>query len=101
MIYNNIRDATMYNIEEEKWEIMPSMIQPNDRGFHDDFIEGKFMVLGGVKFNKSGEMLRILVLVTCTCSLKGSDEILYIILANETGSPTSHYSICNIIVNKT
>ena len=46
----------MYNIEEEKWEIIPSMIQPHDRGFHDDFIEGKFMVLGGVKFDKSGEI---------------------------------------------
>jgi hypothetical protein len=39
--------AEAYNVEENKWEILPSMIQPDGPGCHGVFMEGKFMVLSG------------------------------------------------------
>ena len=36
--------AESYNVEEDKWEILPPMIQPHGNRCHDVFMEGKFMV---------------------------------------------------------
>jgi hypothetical protein len=33
-----------YNVEEDKWEILPPMIQPHGLGCNSFFMEGKFMV---------------------------------------------------------
>ena len=37
--------AEVYNVEEDKWEIMPPMIQTQGSGCHGVFMEGKFIVL--------------------------------------------------------
>jgi hypothetical protein len=39
--------AEVYNVEENKWEILPPMIQPDARACHGVFMEGKFIVLSG------------------------------------------------------
>jgi WD40 repeat protein len=39
--------AESYNVEENKWEILPPMIQPHGGKCHGVFMEGKFMVLSG------------------------------------------------------
>jgi hypothetical protein len=36
--------AEAYNVEEDRWEILPSIIQPHGLGCDDVFMEGKFMV---------------------------------------------------------
>jgi hypothetical protein len=36
--------AESYNVEEDKWEILPPMIQPHGLGCDSVFMEGKFMV---------------------------------------------------------
>jgi hypothetical protein len=36
--------AEAYNVEEDKWEILPPMIQPHGLGCDSVFMEGKFMV---------------------------------------------------------
>jgi hypothetical protein len=36
--------AEAYNVEEDKWEILPLMIQPHGLGCDGVFMEGKFMV---------------------------------------------------------
>jgi hypothetical protein len=36
--------AEAYNVEEDKWEILPSMIEPHGLGCDGVFMEGKFMV---------------------------------------------------------
>jgi hypothetical protein len=36
--------AEAYNVEEDKWEIIPPMIQPHGLGCDSVFMEGKFMV---------------------------------------------------------
>jgi hypothetical protein len=47
--------AESYNVEENKWEILPPMIQPHGIGCHGVFMEGKFMVLSGGE-DKSAEI---------------------------------------------
>jgi hypothetical protein len=39
-----LADAEAYNVEEDKWEILPPMIQPHGLGCDGVFMEGKFMV---------------------------------------------------------
>jgi hypothetical protein len=46
--------AEAYNVEEDKWEILPPMIQPHGLGLHSVFIEGKFMVLS--EYDRSAEV---------------------------------------------
>jgi hypothetical protein len=48
--------AEAYNVEEDKWEILPPMIQPHSKGCHGVFVEGKFMVISGGEFNLSAEI---------------------------------------------
>jgi hypothetical protein len=51
-----LASAEAYNVEEDKWEILPPMIQPHDWGCRSIFIEEKFMVLGRGKFDRSEEL---------------------------------------------
>jgi hypothetical protein len=44
---NPLAAAEAYNVEEDKWEILPPMIQPHGLGCDGVFMEGKFMVLSG------------------------------------------------------
>jgi hypothetical protein len=37
--------AEAYNVEEDRWEILPPMIQPHGPGCYGVFMDGKFMVL--------------------------------------------------------
>ena len=48
--------AETYNVEEDRWETLPPMIQPHGKRCHGVFIEGKFMVLSRVRFDRSGEI---------------------------------------------
>jgi hypothetical protein len=41
---NPLAIAEAYNMEEDKWEILPPMIQPHGLGCDNVFMEGKFMV---------------------------------------------------------
>jgi hypothetical protein len=41
---NPLAAAEAYNVEEDKWEILPPMIQPHGLGCDGVFMEGKFMV---------------------------------------------------------
>ena len=41
---NPLAVAEAYNVEEDKWEILPPMIQPHGLGCDGVFMEGKFMV---------------------------------------------------------
>jgi hypothetical protein len=51
---NDLASAEAYNVEEDKWEILPPMIQPHGLGLHSVFIEGKFMVLS--EYDRSAEV---------------------------------------------
>ena len=42
---NPLSAAETYNVEEDKWDILPPMIQPHGPSCHSVFMEGKFMVL--------------------------------------------------------
>jgi hypothetical protein len=42
---NSLAAAEAYSVEEDKWEILPPMIQPHGPGCHGVFMEGKFIVL--------------------------------------------------------
>jgi hypothetical protein len=44
---NPLAAAEAYNVEENKWEILPPMIQPHGGECQGVFMEGKFMVLSG------------------------------------------------------
>jgi hypothetical protein len=51
--------AEAYNVEEDKWEILPPMIQPHGRrGCHGVFMEGKFMVLNETEVQKFSSRVR-------------------------------------------
>jgi hypothetical protein len=52
---NPLEAAEAYNVEEDKWEILPPMIQPHGWGCRGVFNEGKFMVLGRGKSDRSIE----------------------------------------------
>ena len=54
--YNPLAAAESYNVEEDRWEILPPMIQPHGKRCHGVFIEGKFMVLSQARFDRSGEI---------------------------------------------
>jgi hypothetical protein len=41
---NPLAATEAYNVEEDKWEILPPMIQPHSLGCDSVFMEGKFMV---------------------------------------------------------
>jgi hypothetical protein len=41
---NPLAVVEAYNVEEDKWEILPPMIQPHGLGCDSVFMEGKFMV---------------------------------------------------------
>ena len=41
---NSLVAAEAYSVEEDKWEILPPMIQPHGLGCDGVFMEGKFMV---------------------------------------------------------
>jgi hypothetical protein len=41
---NPLAVAEAYNVEEDKWEILPPIIQPHSLGSDSVFMEGKFMV---------------------------------------------------------
>jgi hypothetical protein len=45
--FHPLAAAEAYNVEENKWEILPPMIQPHGGECHGVFMEGKFMVLSG------------------------------------------------------
>jgi hypothetical protein len=42
---NSLVAAEAYSVEEDKWEILPLMIEPHGPGCHSVFMEGKFIVL--------------------------------------------------------
>ena len=44
-IHQNSIKKQCYNMEEHSWEILPPMLQPHGKRYHDVFIEGKSMVL--------------------------------------------------------
>jgi hypothetical protein len=43
---NALREAAVYNVEEDEWKLLPDMSQEQDPCF-GVFIEGKFFVIGG------------------------------------------------------
>ena len=48
--------AEAYNVEEDRWEILPPMIQPRSHDFRGVFIEGKFMVISRDASDRSAEV---------------------------------------------
>jgi len=54
--FHPLAGAEAYNLDEDKWEILPPMIQPHGPGCHGVFMEGKFMVLSGGEINLSAEV---------------------------------------------
>jgi hypothetical protein len=53
---NPLAAAEAYNVEEDKWETLPPMIQPHGGECDGVFMEGKFMVLSGGKIDRSVEV---------------------------------------------
>jgi hypothetical protein len=56
--YKPLAAAEVYNVEEDKWEILPRMIQNHGEGCQGVFMEGKFVVLllRGGKFHGRTEV---------------------------------------------
>jgi hypothetical protein len=53
---NPLAAAESYNMEEDKWEMLPPMIQPHGHRCRGVFIESKFMVSGAGDFDRSAEV---------------------------------------------
>ena len=54
--YYPLAAAEAYNAEEDKWEILPPMLQEHGVGCHGVILEGKFIVLSGGKFDDSAQV---------------------------------------------
>ena len=54
--YYPLAAAETYNAEEDKWEILPPMLQEHGVGCHGVILEGKFIVLSGGKFDDSAQV---------------------------------------------